>query len=69
MQKMISDSLTHSVSHVNNSFELYKSLSSKKIHENDILILLDAVSLFINIPLNLAIEKIRKRRRHFMLNR
>ena len=61
LHELISESVPHSMSHANNSFELYDSLSGKEICESHTLISLDVVSLFTNVPLNLALEGIRKR--------
>jgi len=58
---IISNSLTYSSRHVNNSFELHRSLSNKTIHKDDILLFLDATSLFTNISLDLAVQSITKR--------
>jgi len=58
----MASSITNSTSHINNSFVLFKSLSGLKISESVILISLDAVSLFTNISLDLAIKSIKKRK-------
>jgi len=50
IHNIIAGSITNNTSHINNSFKLFKSLSGLKISESDILISLDAVSLFTNIP-------------------
>jgi len=61
LQKIISNSLIHDNKQVKNSFELYNSLSGKKICNTHILASLDVISLFTNVPQNLAIESILKR--------
>jgi len=58
LQKIISNSLTHNEKHVKNSFDLYKTLSGTRICSPNILISLDVMSLFTNIPQDLAIESI-----------
>jgi len=55
------DSLVYNNRHVKNSFELYKVLSNTKINSNDVLISLDMISLFTNIPLDLAVQSITKK--------
>jgi len=57
LQTIISNSLTQSNKQVKNSFELCKSLSSTKIYNTNIMISLDAISLF-TIPQDLAIDSI-----------
>ena len=61
LHEIISESVPHSIGHVNNSFELYNSLTRKEIPESHILISLDVISLFTNVPIDLAVEGIRKR--------
>jgi len=61
LHKTISVSLTHDKKTVKNSFELYKALSGTKINDTHLLISLDAVSLFTNVPQDLAINSIVKR--------
>jgi len=53
--------LPHPSSYVKNSFDLYERLSNKKISSDEILISLDVVSLFTNVPRDLVIEGIKKR--------
>jgi len=62
IHNIIAGSITNNASYINNSFELFRSLSGLKVSESDILISLDAVSLFTNIPLDLAIQSIEKRK-------
>ncbi|XP_077273242.1 uncharacterized protein LOC143903487 [Temnothorax americanus] len=64
LQKIISDNIPKTRSYVNNSFDLYSTLSGMKVSNSNILISLDATSLFTNIPLNLALESIKKRWSH-----
>ncbi|XP_029157010.1 uncharacterized protein LOC114929598 [Nylanderia fulva] len=47
-------------SHMENSFRLVDALSGVFIEDDFVLISLDAVSLFTNIPIELAIESVRK---------
>ncbi|XP_024893281.1 uncharacterized protein LOC112468378 [Temnothorax curvispinosus] len=61
LQRIISDNIPITRSHVNNSFDLCKELSGKILRNSDIFISLDATALFTNIPLNLALESIKKR--------
>jgi len=58
LQKIISNSLTHNDKHVKNSFDLWISLKSTRICSPNILISLYVISLFTNIPQDLAIESI-----------
>jgi len=67
LHKIINDSLVYNNRHVKNSFELYKGLSNTKIDSNDVLISLDAISLFTNI-LDLAVQSITKRWAHIEKN-
>ena len=48
-------------SHVDNSFELSSTLSDFKLNSTEILVSLDVVSLFTNVPLDLAIDSINRR--------
>lgn len=61
LHKIISENIPTIKSNINNSFELYSMLSGKKISTDDILISLDVVSLFTNIPIDLAIESVNNR--------
>jgi len=61
LQAVLTSSLTQDDKQVKNSFELYKTLSGKKISDTHMLISLDVVSLFTNIPQDLAINSILKR--------
>jgi len=61
LQNLISDSLENANSYVNNSFDLYNTVQNKQIGESDVLISLDATSLFTNIPLDLAIKSVSSR--------
>lgn len=47
--------------YVDNSFGLYKKLSGFRLEENYILASLDMVSLFTNIPIDLAIDGLNNR--------
>jgi len=61
LHKIIFNSLNYNEKRVKNSFELYNALSNKTINDADILISLDVISLFTNIPQDLAIESILNR--------
>jgi len=61
LNKIISDNIPRTEFQVRNSFELCDPLSSETIPESCILFSLDVVSLFTNIPLDLAINNIAKR--------
>jgi len=58
IHRIIYTSLPPNHKHVKKSFELYSSLSGKLIQDTDNLISLDVISLFTNIPQDLAIESI-----------
>jgi len=68
LRKIINDSLIYNNRHGKNSFELYKALSNTKINSNDVLISLDTISLFTNIPIDLAVQSITKRWAHIEKN-
>lgn len=61
LQKLLKDNIPVANSHVNNSFELFDTLSNRRIEENIRMASFDVISLFTNIPLNLAIQGIRNR--------
>ncbi|XP_071580938.1 uncharacterized protein [Temnothorax nylanderi] len=61
LQEILADSLPKPKSHVNNSFELCTDLSKMKVQKSEILISLDAVSLFTNVPSELVVEGLKKR--------
>jgi len=61
LQTIIANSLTHNNKQVKNSFDLYKTLSGTKICNTHMLISLDVVSLFTNIPQDLAVNSILNR--------
>jgi len=61
LNKVISDNIPRTEFQVRNSFELHDALSSKIIPESCMLSSLDLVSLFTNIPLDLAMNSIAKR--------
>jgi len=61
LHRIIQISLPPNFQRVKNSFELYGSLSGKLIQDTDTLISLDVISLFTNIPQDLAIDSIVKR--------
>jgi len=64
LNKIISDSIPHTEYRAKNSFELCVALSNKNIPVSHSLFSLDVVSLFTNIPLNLALDSINKRWEH-----
>ena len=61
VKKILTSSFPVTRSHTKNSFELYKSLSNFKINETDVLLSLDVVSMFTNIPIDLALLGIANR--------
>jgi len=61
LHKIINSNLLKADSHINNSFELYRNLSNKKIDNGYCLISFDVISLFTNVPIDLAIECLTKR--------
>jgi len=61
LQRLITDHVPNTFSHLDNSFELIEKLRNVNISEEHVLISLDVVSLFTNIPLDLAIESVVKR--------
>jgi len=58
LRKILHNSLPLARSHVKNSFQLFNTLSGKKIPEKHLLLSLDVKSLFTNIPLELILEGI-----------
>jgi hypothetical protein len=64
MQEIISENIPQAIGHVNNSFDLYCSLSGRKIPNSYTLISLDVISLFTNVPTDLAINGIINRWPH-----
>ena len=61
LDRIMHKSFPSSSSSVKNSFEVVKKLNNVNIEKGHTLISLDVVSLFTNIPLDLAIESISKR--------
>jgi len=61
LNRILSDSIPHSGYQVKNSFELCEALSNKNIPLSHTLFSLDVISLFTNIPLNLAMDAVGKR--------
>jgi len=64
LQKMIVSKVQYTISHIENSFQLVEKLRSVKLEDRHVLLSLDVVSLFTNIPLDLAIDSVSKRQ-HF----
>jgi len=56
LSKIISDNVPRMVNQIKNNYELYNALSNKFIPDTYILVSFDVVSLFTNVPLNLAIK-------------
>jgi len=61
LQEIIIHSLKNINSHTSNSFDLCNSFSGKQVRDTDVLISLDVISLFTNVPLDLAIDGISKK--------
>jgi len=65
MASFLHDIITYSLKNMNkyttNSFDLYNTLSGKWIGDTDVLISLDVVSLFTNVPIDLAIDSVGSR--------
>ena len=61
LHKILSSSLPPARGHVDNSFELVKNLNNFEISSEYQLISLDVVSLFTNVPVELAVNSIHKR--------
>jgi len=64
IHKIISKNSVKPHSHIENSYQLIKKLNGVSIEENYDLISLDVVSLFTNIPVNLAIDSVSNRWSH-----
>ncbi|XP_029679435.1 uncharacterized protein LOC115245313 [Formica exsecta] len=64
MHKLLSSSIPRAKSHVNNSFELCNTLSGKTLGQSDVVVSLNVISLFTNIPSDLAIDSINSRWYH-----
>lgn len=61
LHKTIKDRLPPNLREASNSFELYRTLLGKKIKSTEVLLSLDAVSLFTNIPTDLTVQSIANR--------
>jgi len=64
LQDIITKNIPKTVSHIDNSFQLVKQLNEFTLESGFDLISLDAISLFTNIPVELAIESISNRWTH-----
>jgi len=67
LHKIINDNIPKPHSHIKNSLQLIEKIKNKVLNDNQTLISLDVVSLFTNIPTDLAIECISKKW-HFIAN-
>jgi len=65
MKKIIADNLPSTFSHVNNSFKIYNSLCGLNLANNYVITSFDVISLFTNVPLDLALEGLNRRRHYF----
>jgi len=61
LQKILQDSLPIASSHINNSLDLIHKLESLYIPENCILVSLDVISLFTNVPIDLITDILEKK--------
>jgi len=61
IHKIISKNIVKPLSYIENSYQIVKKLNGLLIGENYDLISLDVISLFTNIPLNLAIDSVSNR--------
>jgi len=61
LHKIINDNIPKPRSHIKNSLQLIEKIKNKALNDNQALISLDVVSLFTNIPIDLAIECISKK--------
>jgi len=61
LHKILIKNIPVSDSHLNNSFDLVQKLKDIQVDDDYILISLDVVSLFTNIPIDLVIESMSKR--------
>ncbi|XP_029674796.1 uncharacterized protein LOC115242551 [Formica exsecta] len=68
LHNIINSSIPTTSSHINNNFQLVEKLKNKYIHENFKLISLNVVSLFTNVPIDLAMDSINNRWNHINNN-
>jgi len=61
LHNVIKNNIPAAKSRIDNSFLLFDSLNDKKLENDSFLISLDVVSLFTNIPIDLAVEGVEKR--------
>lgn len=59
--KILQNVTNNSIYSVKNSFEFIEKAKLLKLHDNDVLVSFDAVSLFTNIPVQLAINIVKKK--------
>ena len=68
LAKMLYDDLKNAIplpkSHINNSFEFVNKLKNINVLDDDVLILLHAVSLFTNVTCEQVIKSLEKRAHH-----
>jgi len=64
LHNIIKNNIPKASSHIENSFHLVKRLNGFPLSEDFALVSLDAVSLFTNIPIDLAIESVSSRWTH-----
>jgi len=61
LQRLLTENIPRTSSHVENSFQLIEKLRNIHIEDNYTLISLDVISLFTNIPLELALDSVSRR--------
>jgi len=61
LQRMIVSKVPYTLSHIEHSFQLIERLRNVKLDNKHVLLSLDVVFLFTNIPLDLAIDNVSER--------